>query len=363
LLAVGSDQPVHTATVVSQRLGLPTPLSTEQALAVTNKAVMKGALREAGIPTVPWTLLGGEPSRWEEEGLGSLNPPWVVKPLDSQGQRGIVIVRTREELRNQFPVTLSFSRESRILVEEYYPSREVTVSGWARGATLDPTIWTITDRVTFDPSRSPGVCLGVCLAHRFPSEAAHGRHQEIEEITARIARALALRDVPIYFQMLIGAKGVLVNEIACRLGGAYEDVSIPLVTGVDILSRQLRAFLPGEFRDALTPEGPATPPRARYFAVPLIFARSGVVHRLIGDTELRTLPGVAECRFLLPEGTQIREMSNSTQRIAYAVLHGPDRQSINKLVHTAFDTLRVEDAAGKNLLIDSREETLLPFGV
>lgn len=364
LLAVGSDQPVHTAAEVSHRLGLPYPLSPEQARGVTNKAEMKRILQAAGVPLVPWTLLGDDRSRWNREGLDALRPPWVVKPVDSQGQRGIRIVRSREELAAHRPVALSFSRDHRVLVEEYYPSREITVSGWAgtdacqEGESEAPMeIWTITDRITFDPS----VSVGVCLAHRYPSETARGHETEVHRITARIVEAMALREVPIYFQMLIGERGVLVNEVACRLGGAYEDRSVPLVTGVDILDRQLDWY-----RGALGlgPGGDRRPkPVAKAFAVPLIFARPGTIVRMRGAEELLDLDGVAECRFLLPPGTRIEPMSNSTQRLAYAVLYADDRRQINGVVNTLFDTLRAENSEGENLLIDTREETKRTFDV
>ncbi|MFP4483831.1 MAG: hypothetical protein ACLFO1_03155 [Spirochaetaceae bacterium] len=384
LLAVGTDQPVYTAALVSRRLGLPYPLSVDQALSVTNKAEMKRVLSSAGVPSVPWTLLGPDPARWDEEGPAGIPAPWVVKPVDSQGQRGIRLVRNMQELREHHPVALSFSRDSRILVEQYYPSREVTVSGWAHagetvpvhgGASASPvTIWTVTDRVTFDPAVSHG-SLGVCLAHRFPSDAAREHLERINELTARIVRALTLHDVPVYFQFLIGNDGVRVNEIACRLGGAYEDQSIPRVTGVDVLAVQLEWYWRAIGSSRIKPALESAPESAlesaesdsasgsaasRAFAVPLMFARPGVVRRLRGAEELRRLPGVAECRFLLPEGTTIRPMVNSTQRIAYAVLHGPDARTVNDLVDTLFDRLRVEDCEGNNLLIDTRAETKIP---
>ncbi|MFP4409007.1 MAG: hypothetical protein ACLFPW_10855 [Spirochaetaceae bacterium] len=357
LLAVGSDQPVYTAASVSRRLDLPYPLSPEQALRVTNKGEMKRILSSAEVPLVPWTLLSRDSSAWRREGLDELTPPWVVKPVDSQGQRGIRIVRNREELGAHLPVALSFSREERVLVEEYYHSREITVSGWAHRyppAGLEPTeIWTVTDRVTFDPSLS----LGVCLAHRYPSEAARPVEGEIRGITSRIVRALELRGVPIYFQMLIGGKGVRVNEIACRLGGAYEDRSIPLVTGVDILGVQLNWYAEALGIGNSESAGPMSARLARAFAVPLMFARPGTIARMSGADELGRVEGVTECRFLLPPGTRIDHMTNSTQRVAYAVVCGDDAGTINRLVDTVFDTLRVENRKGRNLLIDTRQET------
>jgi biotin carboxylase len=426
LLAIGTDQPVLTAARVSAALGLPFPLSPEQALLLTNKAPMKRRFAAAGIPSAPWALLGRDEAAWDAEGLAELTPPWVAKPVDSQGQRGIAVVRSRDELRTHLPHLLRHSREETVLVEEYYPSREVTVSGWVDESGT-PEIWTITDRVTFADERR----IGVCLAHRYPSlhvrpgqrpsarvgatgasstsdapatsdaadmtatagtsdasatsnasdttgtastsgtfdttlaAAASSRadvSDTVRTLTRRVVNAFELANGPIYFQMLIGERGVLVNEIAFRLGGAYEDQSIPLVTGIDILGRQLDSIrrAVGEWSRGPTPgEYPSGTAVARCFVVPLMFCRPGTIVALEGDAQMRSIPGVVACHFLLPVGTTIRPMADSTQRIAYAVLHGPDAAAVNRLVDTLFDTLRVVDPEGRNLLIDTREATKL----
>lgn len=388
ILAVGTDQPVYTAAIASRRLGLPFPLSPRQAAAVTNKRIMKERFRAAGIPTARSVVVDDDTTRWRERGFHELRPPYVVKPVDSQGQRGIIRAETPEQVAAHIPVAQSHSRETNVLVEEYYPSREVTVSGWAH-APNEVEIWTITDRVTFD--NPPG--LGVCPGHRYPSYHAGDRGGEIERLTREIVAAFQLAGGPIYFQMLVGDDGVLVNEIAVRLGGAYEDQSIEPVTGVDVLQRQLTAIRnavaaaaenvqPGaatrvDARTGAHPTGPrgadptgspgahptgspgAAPPY-RYFSVPLIFARPGTVAALTGDAALRDLPGVTDCRFLLPVGTVIRPMENSTQRIAYAVLHGNSADEINTLVDTVFDTLTVRSTDGADLLIDARASVKHP---
>ena len=185
ILAVGTDQPVYTAAVVSHRLGLPFPLTPEQAIAVTNKRVMKARFDETAIPAAPWGLFRPGTDPWQVAGLAALRPPFVVKPVDSQGQRGIIRAADRAAVEAHYPVARSFSREDGVLVEEYIPSVEVTVSGWAH-TPQEVEFWTITDRVTID--NPPG--LGVCLAHRFPSLHAADRSgdqiERIRDLTRRI---------------------------------------------------------------------------------------------------------------------------------------------------------------------------------
>lgn len=351
ILAVGTDQPVYTAAAASAEIGLPFPLSVEQALSVTNKRVMKRIFNERGIPTARWSLLSPPLEQWKGDEWGTtppepLAPPYVVKPVDSQGQRGIILAPDRAAVIAHYREALRFSREDSVLVEEYVPSREVTVSGWVDGQG-GVTIWAITDRVTIENPKG----LGVCLAHRYPSYHEGRFDARIREITNRVVTAFGLSSGPIYFQMLVTDKTVVVNEIAFRLGGAYEDQSLPPVCGVDVLQQQL---LSTGGRATDDPSKFSRPKSATHMAVPLMFAEPGTIMRLDGDDALRSLPGVTDCRFLLPTGTTIHPMENSTQRIAYAVLHGNSVAEVNALVDATFDTLKVIDVKGRNILMDTR---------
>ena len=224
VMTMGTDQPVYTAACVSHALGLPTFLSPEQALAVTNKKVMKQILAGHGIPTAPWMLVDAHTTAAD---LSGLTPPLVIKPLDSQGQRGIFKCSQADELLSCLPETLSFSRCPEALAEQFYPSDEVTVSGWVHAGRL--TVLTVSDRLLYpDP-----VHIGICIGHRFPS--VHiDRFPEIDALSQEVARAFGLMEGPFYLQLLIGTEGIRVNELACRIGGAFEDVVIPYLTGFDI---------------------------------------------------------------------------------------------------------------------------------
>ncbi len=225
LMTTGTDQPVLTAARVSKRLNLPYFLTPEQALIVTNKKIMKNSMRNVDIPTMPFVILKEDFSDAE---IKCLTFPLVIKPLDSQGQRGVLKVNSPGEIRDSFKTVLSFSRENEILAEEYYPSNEITVNGWVDNGKTK--ILMVTDRVTIDN----GPHLGVCVSHRYPS-IFHSRMDELKILINNLTEMIGLKYGPIYFQILGGDRGFVVNEIACRLGGAYEDEFIPVMTGVPIM--------------------------------------------------------------------------------------------------------------------------------
>lgn len=339
LMTTGTDQPVLTAAMVSEKLELPYFLSVSQARMVTNKKVMKNAFLRHGIPTAPFTVLNED---FSHEDLKGLTFPLVIKPLDSQGQRGVMKVNSIEEIRNNFPRLLSFSREREILAEEYYPSDELTVNGWAvKGK---PLTLMITDRITIDN----GPHIGVCVSHRYPS-LYHHREGELRELVGRITSMIGLEEGPLYFQILAGKEGFKVNEIACRLGGAYEDEFIPFMTGFPLLDNMLELTRGG---DRILPDQADVDEKlsGKYLSLQMFFASPGILYILEGMEAVRSLPGVLSGRYLLPPGTEIVDRENSTQRAGYFIVTGTSRDSVNRTIKEAYNLIRMEDQSGGNML-------------
>ena len=341
---MGTDQPVLAAAAAAETLGLPSFLSRQEALGATDKQVMKKILQKAGIPTPRFRIITKD-SRVDV--LSELKGPLVVKPLDSQGQRGVLKVADAEEALKRAGEVLSYSRQKEYLAEEYYPSTEVTVSGWCRnGKTV---VFSITDRVTIET----GEHIGICLAHRFPSRHL-GRHGgSLLALTRRIVEAFGIKEGPLYFQMLIGDKGVLVNEIACRLGGAYEDDFIPLITGVDTVDLLIRGALGEELPDVLPSF--TSLHRLPYLSVPLLFCRPGTICAYEGTDAVSELGGVSAVKILQPAGTVITPMESSGQRAFSFIVKGGTASEVNRTLEKINKLLGIKDSQGEELLIPGVE--------
>ena len=337
---MGTDQPVLAAAAAAEALGLPSFLTRQQALGVTDKQVMKRLLHEAGIPAPRFRIIDRD-STTEE--LAGLQPPLVVKPLDSQGQRGVLKVATPVEALERAEEVLIHSRQKEYLVEEYYAATEITVSGWCRQGKA--VVFSITDRVTMEA----GEHIGICLAHRFPSRHL-GRHGgAILALTRRIVEAFGIQEGPLYFQILIGAKGLLVNEIACRLGGAYEDEFIPLITGVDTVDLLIRGALGEELPQGLPSFTGLN--RLPYLSVPLLFCRPGTIAAYKGCETIRDMGGVTGVKILQPPGTMIRPLDSSGQRALSFVVKGGTASEVNRTLDKIHKVLQVKDDQGEDLLI------------
>lgn len=338
VMTMGTDQPVYTAACVSHNLSLPSFLTPEKALSVTNKRVMKQILASHSIPTVPWMLIDEHTAAKD---LSCLAPPLVIKPLDSQGQRGIFKCSRPEELLSHLPETLSFSRSSQALAEQFYPSDEITVSGWVSKGRL--TVLTVSDRLLYpDP-----VHIGICIGHRFPS--VHmDRFPEIQELSQNVTDAFGLTEGPFYLQLLIGGEGIRVNELACRIGGAFEDVVIPYLTGFDILGAVIDLSF-GRNVNADTLQTFHPDQQNRCAAVQLTFCRPGTIASCTPIEQLRKLPFLLDCGYNYQPGQQIPPACNATARFGHGVIVGtPD--TIASHIRQFYETFQVLSPTGANLV-------------
>lgn len=344
IMTTGTDQPVLTVNVVAKKLGLPAFLSVDTAYAVTNKKKMKEMFAANNIPTVPYRLICKD---FKDEELSGLNFPVVIKPIDSQGQRGIYKVNGIEVIRERFGDVIQYSRENVILVEEYYKNDEITVSGWVKQGI--PTILTVTDRITFEEDNK----LGICVAHEFPSKQYQVFRDEIHRVTEHIVDVFQIIEGPIYFQMLIGEVGLRVNEIACRIGGAYEDETIPFLTGIDILDWVIRRSL-GEEIDTSALDKYSMDENHRYLLTELFFLKEGKIADYIEPEQILAMPGVLSVGYNVQKSDQVMGIENASQRAGYVILTGNDKDMLYKNQIRLYKFLKFLDDKQENLLIPRR---------
>ncbi len=341
IFTLGTDQPVLPVTKTAVKMGLPSGISVETALGVTNKRVMKPIFRANGIPTCKFKLIG---TGTKPEDLEGFRYPLVIKPVDSQGQRGVYKVNNWEELREYLPDVLSFSREDNLLVEEFYPGDEISVSGWCVNNHLYPLI--ITDRVTV----SNGPHIGVCIAQEYPSKYMEKYKDEIITISEKIVSSFSITNGPVYFQMLIGNEGIKVNEIAVRIGGGYEDESIPAITGVDILNLQFELAASGKVNESILKKYQF--PSQTFGAVIFLFTKTGIIDSNGDMSLIKKIPGVINGKYILAPGRHVGNRENSTSRAGYVAMQSKSKLDLEKLKEEIYSLLEITDINGENLLCD-----------
>jgi phosphoribosylamine-glycine ligase len=341
IITLGTDQPVYTAAKVAKEGNLPSFLDLDTAKAVTNKKIMKNIFKLNSLPTANFVFLKKD---FKDKELQHINFPVVIKPLDSQGQRGVYKLNSLQQIREYFDNVLSYSREKEAIVEEYYENDEITVSGWVENDNTH--VLTVTDRVTYDNYPS----IGICTSHNFPSKHFKNYGKEIIEITNKIVKIFKIHNGPIYFQMLIGNQGIKVNEIACRIGGAYEDEFIPYLTEIDILDMIIEFSL-GRNIDYTKLRKYELFNNNKKLSVQLLFTKQGRI-KAIGDlSKVKKLPGVVNAKINFKPNDEVKEITNATQRVGYMIVEGADLKELNNNIDNAFQNIAIYDKNNNNMII------------
>ncbi|WP_061962874.1 ATP-grasp domain-containing protein [Demequina aurantiaca] len=230
--SVGSDIAMPTVAQVSDRLGLPHFHSPEVTELLRNKEMMRARLDEAGVSPVAYLFV--EPT--------DPVPPWtvfpaIVKPVDSQGQRGISIVESPEDLPAALRLAKSEAISGNAILEELLVGPEVS----AHVIVEDGEVRLI---LPSDRHVWAGPMVGIPHAHSIPLNS--GTIESSDELVLLVEQcvsAIGVVNGPLYFQTIVTSNGPRIVEIASRLDGCHLWRMIKTSTGFDLLDAVLARLL------------------------------------------------------------------------------------------------------------------------
>ena len=142
---------------------------------------------------------------------------------------------------------------------------------------------------------------------------------------------------------------MIVNEASARIGGAFEDVFIPWVTGFDILEAVIR-MAAGESIAPHTLQTPGHTGTGCQVSAQLTFCRPGAIASVTPLKTLLELPGVLSAGYNYGVGDAIPALQNATARFGHCVLV-TENGDMDARLKRYYQTLRVLDARGGNMII------------
>jgi biotin carboxylase len=314
---------------VAERLALPHPISAETATLSTSKLRQRERFAEAGVPQPEYEVCSGaaEATKAAER----IGLPCVIKAPDRQGQRGLTLVRSPEEVRAAVDLALDASRSATLLVEEHVPGREVTVNAFSSGGHFTPL--TVTDRLT-----APLPAFGVALTHAWPSELEPAEIGAVVEAASGAASAVGITDGPSYTQVLVGPDGVRVGELAARLGGGHDAELCRVSLGVDLNGAAIAAAV-GE----TIPSGSITPvAKVGGACVRFLVPPPGELQEVAGVEEAFALPGVRGIRIYRRKGHRFGEFRRGADRAGAILAVGGSREEALERAAKAEAMIRFE---------------------
>jgi biotin carboxylase len=316
LISPGADWPVAVAARVAERLGLPHPIDPATATLATVKTRQRERLAAAGVPQPGVRVVTGPDD--------DVALPCVVKAPDRQGQRGLALVRERDELAPAIAAAIEASRSGSALVEELADGPEVTVNAFSVEGELTPL--TVTDRLTADPP-----AFGVALAHAWPNE--HDTAAAVDAARAAAA-ALGIRNGPTYTQLRLGAAGPQVIEVAARLGGGHDAELCAAALGVELNVLALDAAL------GRRPRVPGAQGVVGGACVLFLVAPPGRLVETLGEEDARAVEGVRDVLLYRRPGHVFGPLRRGADRAGAILAVGDSRDDALERARRAADRIR-----------------------
>ncbi|MFD9702582.1 ATP-grasp domain-containing protein [Lentzea sp. NPDC059081] len=150
--------------------------------------------------------------------------PVVVKPLDSGGSDGVVMVAGPQDVPAVWRLVEGSGRTV-VLAEEYLDGPEVSVEAFSHDGVH--TVVALTDKV-----------LGtgfVEVGHAVPADLPEPVRRQVSELTTALLDAVGLVEGPSHTEIKLTGRGPRVVESHNRVGGDFIPDLVRLVHGVDLL--------------------------------------------------------------------------------------------------------------------------------
>lgn len=231
IYSVGSDLAIPALFSVAEECGLFHFVSGRTAEICCHKHLMRGAM-EGSRYNLPFLCC-----RSADEAKNVNFYPLMLKPVDSQGQRGVYRVDSFGELTARLADSLSFSKSGQVILEKFVDGDEISVNAYLSDGEL--LFLLMSDRESH--KSFPG---GIIKAHHLPSKyEGTDAAPKVRALVLEVTEKLDIRNGPVYFQIKIEKGHPYLIEATPRLDGCHMWRLIKAYCGVDLLEVTLSHLL------------------------------------------------------------------------------------------------------------------------
>lgn len=320
-----TDVAVPTVAYVAEKLQLK-GIGYNTALKFTNKYVMRKALEGLLDAYLPENYYFDQEVN-AEEFCGSLPniSEYLVKPINSQGSKGVAILD--QNYKQKITTAFQESVDRGIIIEKYIPGFEFSVESFVINGNVHNL--TLTKKYHYDTNP--------CLDERntFLGDIDLMLEKKIFNINAKIIKALGLPFGNTHAEYKVKDGNVYLIEIAARgAGGSISSSIIPFLTGFNPLEALLRTLSGDPFEVKIEDY------KKKYAVLKFFNFPHGKVKKVYVDKNITD--NVLVFILNLNEGDNIGPVRDSRDRPGYFIVCGNDREDILRKEKMVESLVRVE---------------------
>lgn len=206
-----TDISVRTVAYVAEQMGLP-GIGYGTGCLFTDKSLMRKKLIEIGVKQLPnKTVFSKEEAlEYYDEIGGNV----IIKPLDTQGSRGVQACCDKDDLIAKYDATSKWSSNNAVIVERLATGREFVVEGLAYNYEFKNLI--CGDTFYFDIPDAYAAKNRI-----FPSDADVDLYKKVCDLNTKIITGFGLKQGISHSEFIMDGEDVYLIETAARGGGVF----------------------------------------------------------------------------------------------------------------------------------------------
>lgn len=220
-----TDVAVRTMAYVADKMGLA-GIDYDTARLFTDKSLMREKSSSLGLPTIPsWRVTSLEEALARFRELGSSA---IIKPIDSQGSRGVYRIDSVEDLIEKFNSAVAYSRNGGVIIEKFISGTEMEVDSIVADYKCKTLMY-----ADLEPYRVEGIFAST--TRLYPSVKDRKVIDKLLDINKRTIEGFGLRQGLTHSEYMMDTDGeIYLIEAAARGGGTFISSHIAeLQTGIN----------------------------------------------------------------------------------------------------------------------------------
>lgn len=316
-----SDTGLKAIGRCNDKLGL-SGLTEREARVSSDKLLMKERLQDAGVRTAKYFRVSSKVEL--DEAVEKIGYPIIIKAVDLQGSRGINIVRDTSELYTAYENTMSLTRRSFCLVEEYVVGTEYGVQSFVYNG----------DILFVLPHGDETVMCGtaVPVGHYMPYFLNEGLYSDTVNQVKRAISALGFDNCAVNVDLIEKDGKAYIIELTGRVGANCLPELTSNYFGINYYEMILATCL-GE--NPLPYFERRTSPCVTK-AIMIRSDRNGIVKNVL-------IPDInnVEIHMFIHNGSEVRAFTNSNDAIGEVIVKGDSFATCNRLISDAINKIEI----------------------
>jgi biotin carboxylase len=331
---------------ICEKLGFPCYGTKRQFEIMTNKRLFKDFCIANDVDVIPEYTL-------DDVNNNKVTYPVLVKPSDSRGSRGQTVCMCKEEIEGAIKKAVNDSKDGGFLIERYMSGAHDMACTYM---VIDkqPYMVKICDRHV---GKKDDQLDRQQIASVLPSIYASDYVCKVEPNVIKMIRALGINFGVVFLQGFYEDGKVYMYDPGLRFPGSDFDIAQKQAVGFDCMGSFIHFALTGDIAFKY-----GDPVRAYMFngkacVILSVAVRAGEISNITGFDEIARREEVCSAALWKHVGDVVENTGDVRQRAVEFCCLLPDRESISEFFKLVYDTLRITDKDGQDMIVSKLDVT------